>query len=36
MIGDLQSTPMLTLRTALVTPYYALWDECLGHMVKFP
>ena len=36
IIGELQSAPMLTLRTALVTPYYALWDECLGCMVKFP
>jgi len=36
MIGDLQSAPLLTLRTALATPCYALWDECLGRMVKFP
>lgn len=36
MIGGLQSAPILTLRTALATPSYALWDECLGQMVKFP
>jgi len=39
MIGGLQSAPIapiLTLRTALVTPRYALWDEVLGRMVRFP
>jgi omega-6 fatty acid desaturase (delta-12 desaturase) len=36
MIGGLQLAPVLTLRTALVTPRYALWDEVLGRMVRFP
>jgi omega-6 fatty acid desaturase (delta-12 desaturase) len=35
-IGGLQSAPMLTLRTAITTLRYALWDDELGRMVKFP
>jgi acyl-lipid omega-6 desaturase (Delta-12 desaturase) len=31
----LQSAPMLTLRTALGTLGYALWDDDLGRMVRF-
>jgi len=32
----LQSAPRLTLRTAVTTLRYALWDDALGRMVKFP
>ena len=35
-IGGLQSAPVLTLRTAITTLRYALWDDDLGRMVKFP
>jgi omega-6 fatty acid desaturase (delta-12 desaturase) len=35
-IGGLQSAPILTLRTAITTLRYALWDDDLGRMVKFP
>jgi omega-6 fatty acid desaturase (delta-12 desaturase) len=35
-IGGLQSAPMLTLRTAITTLRYALWDDELRRMVKFP
>ena len=35
-IGGLQSAPVLTLRTAITTLRYALWDDDLRRMVKFP
>jgi omega-6 fatty acid desaturase (delta-12 desaturase) len=35
-IAGLQSAPILTLRTAITTLRYALWDDDLGRMVKFP
>ena len=35
-IGGMQSAPVLTLRTAITTLRYALWDDQLGRMVKFP
>lgn len=35
-IEGMQAAPMLTLRTAITTLRYALWDEDLRRMVKFP
>jgi acyl-lipid omega-6 desaturase (Delta-12 desaturase) len=35
-VPDLQSAPMLTLRSAVATLRHALWDHELGRMVRFP
>ena len=36
MIGGMEAVPILTLRTAITTLRYALWDENLRRMVSFP
>jgi omega-6 fatty acid desaturase (delta-12 desaturase) len=35
-IGGMEAAPILTLRTAIGTLRYALWDENLRRMVRFP
>lgn len=35
-LPDLQSAPVLTLRSAVATLRHALWDDQLGRMVLFP
>ena len=35
-IGGMEAAPILTLRTAISTLRYALWDENLRRMVRFP
>jgi omega-6 fatty acid desaturase (delta-12 desaturase) len=35
-VPDLQSAPILTLRSAVTTLHYALWDGELGRMVPCP
>jgi omega-6 fatty acid desaturase (delta-12 desaturase) len=36
MISGMEAAPILTLRTAVTTLHYALWDENLRRMVRFP
>src|SRR5205823_10157465 len=35
-LDGVQAAPVLTLRTAITTLRYALWDEDLRRMVRFP
>jgi omega-6 fatty acid desaturase (delta-12 desaturase) len=35
-VPDMQSAPVLTLRSAIAALRHALWDHELGHMVRFP
>jgi len=35
-IGGMEAAPILTLRTAISTLRFALWDENLQRMVRFP
>jgi hypothetical protein len=35
-IGGMEGVPILTLRTAITTLRYTLWDDNLRRMVRFP